>query len=57
MATKEAPSNPDLRVFSLRVADQELDEIKQMAKETGVGPTTMARILIKEAMKARRRQA
>lgn len=48
-------SSPDLRVFTVRMPEQDLAEIKKLADETGVGPTTMARILIKEAMKARRR--
>ncbi|MHB1685083.1 MAG: hypothetical protein ACYCYO_20115 [Bacilli bacterium] len=51
----EEESSPDLRVFSVRMPEKDLDEIKKLAEETGVGPTTMARILIKEAMKARRR--
>ena len=51
----EGESSPDLRVFSVRMPEKDLEEIKKLAEETGVGPTTMARILIREAMKARRR--
>lgn len=51
----EGDSSSDLRVFSVRMPEKDLEEIKKLAEETGVGPTTMARILIREAMKARRR--
>lgn len=49
--------SPNLRsVFSIRIDREDQEELTRQAKEIGVGPSTLARMWIKERLKQGRQQ-